>query len=73
MGAARPTAGVEAVSTGSIVPFCFMTRGIGAGGPYVEVQPLDARARPQRIHWEVAATLFTAFGIIAALLAAVGL
>jgi putative ABC transport system permease protein len=48
-------------------------QGIGAGGPYVEVQPLDVRARPQRLQWEVAATLFTAFGLIAGLLAAVGL
>jgi putative ABC transport system permease protein len=48
-------------------------QGIGSGSLYAEVQPLDVRARPQRIQWEVAATLFTAFGIIAALLAAVGL
>jgi putative ABC transport system permease protein len=45
----------------------------GIGSPYVEVQPLDLRARPQRMHWEVAAKLFSAFGALAALLAAVGL
>jgi putative ABC transport system permease protein len=48
-------------------------QGIGGGALYVEVQPLDVRARPQRIQWEVAATLFTAFGLIAGVLAAVGL
>jgi putative ABC transport system permease protein len=45
----------------------------GMGGPYVEIQPLDVRARPQRMQWEVAAKLFSAFGAMAALLAAVGL
>jgi putative ABC transport system permease protein len=44
-----------------------------AGLPFVHVQPLDERARPQRVQWEVAATVFTAFGALAALLAAVGL
>jgi putative ABC transport system permease protein len=41
--------------------------------PFVQVQPLDARARPGRLQWEVAATLFTVFGTLATFLAAVGL
>jgi putative ABC transport system permease protein len=41
--------------------------------PYVQVEPLDARARPARLQWEVAATLFTAFGMLATFLAAIGL
>jgi predicted permease len=41
--------------------------------PFVRVAPLDTWARPQRINWEVAATLFSLFGVLATLLAAVGL
>jgi putative ABC transport system permease protein len=46
---------------------------LDAGSPYVHVQALDAWARPQRLEWEVAARLFSAFGALATLLAAVGL
>jgi predicted permease len=48
-------------------------QGLDGGVPYVQVQPLDTWARPQRIQWEVAARLFTVFGALATLLAAVGL
>lgn len=41
--------------------------------PFVRVEPLNAWARPQRLPWEVAATLFSLFGALATLLAAVGL
>lgn len=43
-----------------------------AGMPFVHVRPLDDRVRAERIQWEVAAALFSAFGALAALLAAVG-
>jgi predicted permease len=41
--------------------------------PYVDVQPLDARLRPELLRWEVGAALFTSLGALALLLAAVGL
>jgi putative ABC transport system permease protein len=41
--------------------------------PFVRVEPLDDRVRPYRIQWEVAASLFSALGVLAALLAGVGL
>jgi predicted permease len=41
--------------------------------PFVDVEPLDARIRPQRLQWEVGAGLFTSLGALAALLGGVGL
>jgi putative ABC transport system permease protein len=41
--------------------------------PFVDVEPLDARVRPQLIQWEVGARLFASLGVLAALLGAVGL
>ena len=41
--------------------------------PFVDVEPLDGRVRPQLIQWEVGAGLFGALGILAAILGAVGL
>ena len=46
---------------------------LDAAVPFVRVEPLDAWARPQRLPWEVAATLFTLFGALATGLAAIGL
>lgn len=46
---------------------------LDAGMPFVQVRPLGDRARPSRIPWEVAASLFSVFGALATLLAAVGL
>ena len=41
--------------------------------PFVQVEPLDARLRPQLMQWEVGAELFTVLGTLAVLLGAVGL
>jgi putative ABC transport system permease protein len=44
-----------------------------AGAPYVEVRPLGNLISPRTKSWRLGATMFTAFGILALLLASVGL
>jgi ABC-type antimicrobial peptide transport system permease subunit len=56
-----------------VAPLRNQLQAMQPGMPFVHLLPLDDRARPARIQWEVAATLFTVFGMLATLLAGVGL
>ncbi len=47
--------------------------GSGVGVPYVDVKTLASVLQPQLQPFRLGATVFTAFGILAALLAAIGL
>jgi predicted permease len=44
-----------------------------AGMPYINVRPLDALVAPRLRSWRLGATMFTVFGALAVLLAAIGL
>ena len=48
-------------------------QGVGADPPYIDVSVLGDILDPQMRPWRMGATLFTAFGLLAALLAALGL
>ena len=46
---------------------------VDAGLPYINVRPLDALVAPRLRSWRLGATMFTVFGALAVVLAAIGL
>ena len=54
-------------------PLRRLIQSVGAGMPYVEVRPLSDRLGRQTRSWTLGATMFSIFGALALLLAAIGL